>query len=166
MLKYHSEIYHPQTTVCTYISKSFMNRPVSLKLHVWQRVCCFFFSQSVADQTFVGYKKTLWQCKIAIKFLAYSHFRYLSPVFRAGSEQHSQCPSPHHRGRTGVVLAGRKQGQGAMACGIFVAGKFFIGSMYELLETEVPVNLWLIGWLIRAGLGFDITYYAKVESCR
>lgn len=73
---------------------------------------CFVFF-SICCRSDFCYKEMLWQCKIAIKCLAYSHFRYLSPVFRAGSEQHSQWPSPHHRSRTGVVPAGRKQRQGA-----------------------------------------------------
>ena len=73
---------------------------------------CFVFF-SIGCRSDFCYKEMLWQCKIAAKFLAYAPSRYLSPVSRAGSEPHSQGPSPHHRGRTGVVLAGREQRQGA-----------------------------------------------------
>lgn len=60
-------------------------------------------------------------------------------------------PQPTPQGQNGCG-AGRKKARAGCSwpCGIFVAGKFFIGSMSvselfwrkdELLETEVPVNL-------------------------
>lgn len=90
---------------------------------------CFVFF-SIGCRSDFCYKEMLWQCKIAAKFLAYAHSRYLSPISRAGSEPHSQCPQPTPQGQNGCG-AGRKKAKAGCSrpCEIFAAGKFSIGSM-------------------------------------